>query len=139
MMTDEYGCVFDESTLKDELNAAYSMSTKPDESAFPKYDVCAVIDENKSVKWNREQIEYANLRYQSEEACLKAIKQDKTASAIKHICHWIADEVQCSETKARLIWDKAYEYGHSAGVNEIFIYINEYIDFAYKLLHLEEY
>lgn len=68
----------------------------------------SVIDEDKSVRWNREEVEKANasekLRVREEKA-LRSKMDDKLADDIVKV---ISDESGLSEDKVTLIFDHAY-------------------------------
>lgn len=103
-----------------------------DYSDFPhleKWPPNKIIDPDKSVNWNRQQVQdHNNLRAQvmqerrqREAACHQQFGDD--------LRQYIADElgVPADGKVASLIYDMAYEAGHAAGYNEVLYYANDYI------------
>ncbi len=95
-----------------------------------------VFDENQSVKWNREQVEANNLRYQQEVARLNTEKNKRRDAIHEKIYKAIQDEVGhgLSRKKALLLWNYAYEKGHSCGIREVKGYLDELMELATNLL-----
>jgi len=95
-----------------------------------------IFDEDQSVKWNREQVELNNKKYQSEVARLNTEKNKARDSIRDLIIEKIQHEVghRLSRKKAEAIWNCAYEYGHSFGFNEIRCRLSDLIDLAITLL-----
>ena len=122
--------------LKNMLDNAYSMTTTPDRTKFPKYKVGEVIDRDKTVRWNEETVEAANNAFKDEASRLQSVRQAKINEVIELIYDYIIDNIgpDFSRKKAAKIWSKAYSDGHHAGVHEIFGYLDDYIDFANDML-----
>lgn len=123
-------------TLRDEYDKAEKLSCQPDITKFPKYRKDSIIDENQSVKWNREYVERAQALREEEIIRLNKVKNQAISEILVKIFKNIQEEVghDISMDKARTIWNRAYEYGHSAGIHEIFIYLEEFIQFAIDIL-----
>lgn len=98
-----------------------------------------VFDENRSVKWNREQAEANNLRYQQEVARLNTLKNKCRDAIHEEIYKAIQDEVGhgLSRKKAMLLWNHAYERCHSYGIREVKSYLDELMELAANLLQDE--
>lgn len=120
--------------LREKLENAYSLSTKPDPNKFPKYREGTVLDENMSVKWNKEQVAEANKKREEEVSRLQRVRNSTINEVEKEIITAIAEDVGISNDKARFIYQKAWSDGHSAGIYEVFTYIYDYIDFALEML-----
>ena len=120
--------------LRKKLEDAYALSTKPDPNKFPKYKEGTVLDENKSVKWNREQVAEAKRKRDEEVSRLQRVRNNTINEAEREIIAAIAEDVGISDDKARFIYQKAWSDGHSAGIYEVFTYIYDYIDFALAML-----
>ena len=95
-----------------------------------------IFDEDQSVKWNREQVELNNKKYQSEVARLNTEKNKARDSVYNLIIEKIQYEVghRLSRKKAEAIWNRAYEDGHSFGFYEIRCRLSDLIDLAITLL-----
>lgn len=96
-----------------------------------------VIDEEKSVRWNREEVERLNKEHDETVAELNT-KRNKARDALyEHIYEYIIDEVgkNCSRRKAIAIWNYAFEQGHAYGLNGIYSCLNDIIDLAITLLN----
>ena len=80
-----------------------------------------VFDENQSVKWNRQMVVKNNTEYHAEVARLNTIKNEKRDSIHEDIYVAIQSEVGHGLTRegAYLIWNHAYENGHSWGIHQV--------------------
>ena len=118
----------------EEIEAAYkaacSLSCKPDDS-FQKVKTGDVIDEDKSVRWNREEVERLKEAYDEEVKRLKCKKNGAITDATMRAVRLISQEVEVSEEKARILWDFVYEKYHAYG--EMFQHIEEYIDLVNQM------
>lgn len=100
------------------LDKAYDMSCKPYAKRVPKG---YVFDVDKTVRWNAEQVEKHN------EAVVKDVadKQRERSAAInkatEDLVSLIVDyfDGKINEQQARIIWNLAYDKGHSGGAYEI--------------------
>lgn len=109
-----------------DLDAAYMMSCKPTGKKFPKG---YVFDENKSVKWNAEEVIRNNEAVQKEVSELQQNRSIAINTATDEIVKLIVHEFDCSITKnqAYIIWNLAYEKGHAFGCSEIRTHLEELI------------
>lgn len=98
-----------------------------------------VFDEDKSVKWNREQVEDNNRRYLEEVKRLNTEKNRRRDELHERIYKAIQDEVGygLSRRKAMLLWNRAYEDGHSYGIREVVSNLDELMELAIQLLKPE--
>lgn len=89
-----------------------------------------IIDENKSVKWNRDEVQRLN-----EEVKQKIVNErhyhnliDKAvASVIKEsVNSWYMEEF--TDEAISIIYSKAWEDGHSYGFSEVYSYFRDYMD-----------
>lgn len=110
-----------------DLDAAYMMSCKPTGKKFPKG---YVFDENKSVKWNAEEVIRNNEAVQKEVSELQRNRSAAINSAVSEIVKLIVCEFdyKINEKQAYIIWNLAYEKGHSYGCSEIEIHLKELIE-----------
>ncbi len=116
----------DWSVVEQEYNTACSLSCKPDATKFPKAKDGAVIDEEKSVRWNREEVARLQNAYTEEVKRLNRVRNSAINEAIDHAVHIIAKELDVTEDKARILWNFLYDKYHAYG--EMFQHVDEYID-----------
>ena len=95
-------------------------SCKPDEKKFPKYNPGDVIDEEKSVKWNREEVERRMDARTKEKKQLRALHNELNSLYEKTMIKALAKEYKISEEEAGIIWAKAYEDDHPFGMMSVY-------------------
>ena len=119
------------------------MSAFPDHKKFAMYKEGHVFDEEKSVKWNREEVERRNKEYKEEQNRLIKEHKDEWDSMINTVKCLIAEELKSIlpgakaelihpdnlKKKADLIFAKAWERGHSYGIHEVLAEVEELVDF----------
>lgn len=95
-----------------------------------------VFDEDRSVKWNRDQVELNNKQYQKEVARLNTEKNKARDFVynliIEKIQHDVGDGL--SRKKAKAIWNLAYKLCNPFGFYEIRRRLLDLIDLAITLL-----
>ena len=116
--------------IEADYRAACSLSCKPDDS-FQKVKTGDVIDEDKSVRWNREEVERLKEVYAEEVKRLNREKNSAITDATMRAVRLISQEAEVSEEKARILWDFVYEKYHAYG--EMFQHIDEYIDLVNQM------
>ncbi len=123
--------------IQSEYDAMEKMSCVP--IGIKRVNANHVFDENQSVKWNREQAETNNLRYHQEVARLNTVKNKRRDAIHEEIYKAIQDEVGhgLSRKKAMLLWNYAYERGHSYGIREVKSCLDELMELAAGLLQNE--
>lgn len=111
----------------------YNMSCKPD---FKRMKQGTIIDEDKSVRWNKEQVLKNNEDYDKEVARLNTLKNKARDEANECALLYIQNKVgnNCSKDKALSILNFAYEYSHANGINEIGICLEDLIKLARTLM-----
>jgi hypothetical protein len=105
--------------------AMENMGRKP--YGFKRVPSNFVFDEDKSVKWNKEQAQKNNDDYDNEVKRLNQEKMKRRDEIYAEIYKAIQEEVGfgISEKKAAKIWGYAYDKGHSAGWYEIMVNLKE--------------
>lgn len=97
-----------------------NFSCKPDEKEFPKYNSGDIIDEDKSVKWNREEIE-RRINVRAEEVKRLQTLRNKIDNLYeKTAIKVLAKQYKISIKEAGILWRKAYEDDHSFGVKSVY-------------------
>ena len=97
-----------------------NFSFRPDEKEFPKYYPGDVIDEEKSVKWNREEIKKRMDARTREEKRLRALYNELNSLYEKITINALAKEYGISTKEVSIIWNKAYVDNHSFGMDAIY-------------------
>lgn len=116
------------------MQDAISMSVIP--KAGRKYRDDYVFNEDKSVKWNCEQVRKHNGEFDTERTRLRAARDEKIKSAKKMAVQYICEElVECpNDEYAQIVFEKAYERGlDRGGAESIFDCIDEEVEFLNKL------
>lgn len=108
-------------------------SNRPDRDKFPYPKVGTILDEEKSVQWNREEVEKLRVTHDEQ---VKKLKKEYGYIKIafdSSICSLLAKEYEISKKESEIIWKKAHEDGHSGGIRKV---ISGYTDLAnmYKIL-----
>jgi len=120
--------------IQNEFDAMSKMSCVP--IGIYKLPAGHVLDEDKSVKWNREQVELNNKKYQEEVARLNTLKNKRRDEIMGMIYEKISYEVghNLDRKKAEAIWNMAWERGHSYGISDVMGNLNDLIELAQKIL-----
>ena len=123
--------------LGNRLETAWKRPTRPN-SKRPKDG--EIIDEEKSVRWNREEVVRRQKAWDAE--CYR-LKKAQTAE-IEHISEAIELQIQediKAETKrsiskkaATILWQKAYDRGHAYGFADIYCAIEDYEELGVAVL-----
>ena len=95
-----------------------------------------IIDENQSVKWNREQVRLTNENYRKELADLNAKKSEARSAILNDVYEYIQFEVgnNLSRESAIKIWEYAYAEGRDDGIHYIKCCLDDVIDLILEIL-----
>ena len=112
----------------------HNMSCKP--TNVKKYKANEIIDEEKSVRWNREEIERRNAIYYKEVENLNTKRNIARDDMYNMIYSYIIAETncKCDKNKAKIIWEYVYCENRHNGINQIFDALDEILEFVNKLL-----
>lgn len=123
--------------LGNRLETAWKRPTRPN-SKRPKDG--EIIDEEKSVRWNREEVVRRQKAWDAECSRLKKAQN----AEIEHISEAIELQIQediKAETKrsiskkaATILWQKAYDRGHAYGFADIYCAIEDYEELVVAVL-----
>lgn len=111
--------------LIDDLEKMCAMPCKPTRHRL-KPDT--VINEDKSVKWNREEVQRQNDLYEQEVKDLNTKKNKVRDSLYDEVIEKIADETDLPKDKVKPIWSYAYAESHSYGIRSVVSTVEELID-----------
>ena len=107
----------------------------PDEVDFPRFKSGHVFDEEKSVRWNREEVERLNELYDKEKDRLKKAANKKFEEAKSLAKSFIQFHTECNENQASVIFSYVYEHYHSI-LSDFFEKLDE-ITFLFRDFVLE--
>ena len=127
--------LFEELTA--EADKLRHMSSIPDKELFHPYPEEYVIDENMSVKWNREEVAKRNEAYAQEKQRLRNAINDAVKSLDNMIKAYIAQEIPVSLDKASIIFNRLYNDHHSYGYSEILDFVDDEIDYIQSIFKTE--
>lgn len=105
-----------------------NFSCKPDPDEFPKYKTGDVIDEDKSVKWNREEIERRITARNDEVKRLNTMKNTLSNLYETVLIRELAKDYKISEKETKIIWSKAYDDNHAYGITSVYNTFTELAD-----------
>lgn len=96
-----------------------------------------VIDENQSIKWNKEQIIQHNKGVEEKfrNECID-IREERRELLYKTF-EYFRDEAgydKLTQNQFNIAWAKAYSEGHSEGIHRILDEVEEYLDFFFEML-----
>lgn len=116
-----------------DLDRAFSISCKPTAKRVPKG---YVFDEDKSVRWNAEQVESHNTAIQKEVSEKQKARSLAINQAADGIIALIADEFhgKINNEQAKVIWNIAYDRGHFGGRYEIEAQLQQFMDAFYDFV-----
>ena len=113
--------------IKDGFYKVYEMSCRPQN--IRKVPNGHVFDANKSVNWNREQVEVNNKKYREEINRLTEERNIEYRKVLYDTYELIQEEVGhgLSSEKAMVIWSFACNNAHIDGIPEILDYLSDLI------------
>lgn len=94
----------------------------------PKYKVGTIFDEDKSVRWNREEIERLNGIHTEEVKELNRKKNLLLANVEDAIEKYIIEETKVSKKRAEKIYRYLYEEYHSYGIRECICHLDDLLE-----------
>lgn len=93
-----------------------------------KYRVGTVIDEEKSVRWNREEVERRNAAREEEVKALNRQRNLLHTNLVFSIKEYIAKETEVSPDRATKIYNYLYQKYHSYGLVEVINLLDEFLE-----------
>jgi hypothetical protein len=123
--------------LGNRLSAAWSRPVKP---TFKRPKEGDIFNEEKSVRWNREEVVRKQSLYDSECSRLKKAQNEEVAKVVDAIVTQIQADIKeashCSLTRetALLLWESAYNRGHAYGFPDIYAAIEDYEELIIAVL-----
>ena len=97
-----------------------NFSTIPNPEQFPKYRANDIIDEDKSVKWNREEVKRRIDNRNAESTRLRTTKNEISHLYENVLIRELAKDYEISEMETKIIWRKAYEDSHAYSIASVY-------------------
>lgn len=94
-----------------------------------------IFDENQSVKWNRQKVQERNEVAQQAKKLYRDRMNEIDRWFSKQVQEVIQNELQVSEKAASIIFNQAWEEGHSTGYQEVVHYAEQYCEFIQQILN----
>ena len=120
------------------LDEIYSMDTR----VRSKLTRRAVIDPDKSVSWNIQEIARINQQIDEERKEAEHKQRSELRIAMDDVFYYMRDnlyEENPSDDVLQYIYDAAFADGHAYGMNEVFNYLDIYIEFINNVDKLRKY
>ena len=93
-----------------------------------KYKIGTVFDEDKSVKWNKEEVERLNKVYEAEVKKLNTQKNELMINLVHSIKTYIIQETNVKKEQADKIYDYLYSEYHSYGLRECISHLDDLLN-----------
>ena len=116
--------------LEDDYHKALAMPYRPDAS-FSNPRAGTIIDEEKSVRWNRDEVQRRQEVYKEESRRLNRLRNAVIASIDNRAVALIAHQSGLSKEKAGILWRFVHEMHPAYG--QMFEVIDQYIDLVIQL------
>ena len=117
--------------IQSDYDAGYYTAKYPHNK---KYDVNHVIDEDKSVRWNKEEVTRLNLIRSESVNVYRNKKHELTGNMINDIVEYIKTWHNLLEYQARIIVERLYTEHHS-DMNCFFNSIDEECEYIISIMH----
>ena len=117
--------------IRDDYESVCRASVKP---AFNCPKVGDVIDEEKSVRWNREEVERRIADYKKAERELIECKNNAFERLDTEVCDYIAGETHISTEKSIKVWNWIYANYHD-NVYRMFGMLEDIVDLIYDVIN----
>ena len=100
----------------------------------PKIPAATVLDENKTVRWNRDEVKRRNDSVTAKLAVFTRRLNKCDADFAQKVKEYIRTTYGFGETLANIVFRKAYEDGHACGYEDVVAHAQEYGDFAEQIV-----
>ena len=112
--------------LYDKVHEYENFNYRP--SCYCKYKIGTIFDEEKSVKWNREEVERRNIEIEKEAELLKNQKDLLYTEFISMVKSYITTEIGIGTKNAEKIWNYIYSNYHAYGLAECLNHLDELLE-----------
>ena len=114
----------------------YEFSCKPNKEKYPYPQIGEIIDEDKSVRWNREEVERLRLEYEEKATDLILFRNKLIGECENRIITLLGKDYEISYSESQRIWDHAYGLNHSYGIQAVINTYNSLADMYTDLLKI---
>lgn len=115
-----------------------TFSCKPDPQIYSRPKIGTIIDEDQSVRWNREEVERLRNTYENRVKELNQYKNTIMNTYKKHIIKLLAKENGITIDESVIIWTYAWRESHDEGMKSVVYTFNEIVDLYIELLNLKK-
>ena len=123
--------------VKNYENFYNTFSCKPDPQIYSCPKVGTIIDEDQSVRWNREEVKRLRNTYENRVKELNQYKNTIMNTYEKCIIKLLAKENRISVDESIIIWTYAWMRSHDEGIESVVNTFNEIADLYIDLLDLK--
>lgn len=113
-------------------------SCKPNREEYPYPRVTDIIDEDESVKWNREEVQRLRRAFENKVEELNRYKNLISSAFEGRIIEILAKDNSISVEESQKIWSYAYSEGHSCGIRNVISYYEEFVSVYADLLKIRK-
>ena len=96
--------------IRDKIRKWETFSISPDRKKFPHYNPGYIFDVDKSVRWNREQVDIANKARTAESTRLIAERNKLYDQVVDIVKAYIVQEANCNQTELNIIYNYVTEH-----------------------------
>lgn len=118
--------------ISTQMDALYAERRKNQTKHYP---ATHVFDENKSVRWNMDEVDRKNREIDEQNRLFNNQISTLEREIDSAILEYIRNEFAFNEKVAQIVFDKAYEEGHANGFEEVLCQANEYGYFVQRILN----
>lgn len=115
-----------------------TFSCKPDPQIYSRPKIGTIIDEDQSVRWNKEEVERLRNTYENRAKELNQYKNTIMNTYEKHIIKLLAEENGITIDESVIIWTYAWRKSHDEGMKSVVYTFNEIVDLYIDLLNLKK-
>lgn len=118
-------------TKNEIINLFATADALPYRSDMKKYKKGHIFDENKSVKWNAEEVDRRNEAYEEE------IRKEAFREAERKLRNFLYEEYSTSKLspyQIDKIYNYVYEEYHSYGLSEVFIHMDDLVELINEII-----
>lgn len=118
--------------IKESIISACMMSCRPDREKFPYPRVGAVIDEDKSVRWNREEVDRLRQAHDEEVKKLNQLRSKKESDSHDLAIQYIQQETKLNSKQAAIYFSYILDNYH-ANIDDLVNKLDELVDIQQRL------
>lgn len=113
-------------------------SCMPDKEEYPYPRTTDIIDEDESVKWNKEEVQRLRRAFENRAEELTRYKNLISSAFEGRIIEILASDNSISVEESQKIWNYAYSEGHSCGIRNVISCYEEFVSVYDDLLEIRK-